>query len=201
MPILSASRNLLKRRWLRWAVILTFAYTIFGFLILPLIVRAVAIKQISTQLDREVSIRKVRINPYALSGSIQGMLIKDKDGEPFISWDEIYGNFQLSSFFGKAWVFKEVHASKPFIRIQINKDYTFNFSDLLKRFATDPSVPSKPSKPLVLRVDSFHIAGAQAKVTDLTPPSPFHRVIGPLEITLTGFHTDPNSRNPYAFEG
>jgi hypothetical protein len=201
MPILSASRKLLKRRWLRWGIILLLGYTIFGFLILPLIVRAVAVKQLSKQLDREVSIRKVRINPYALSGSIQGMLIKDKDGEPFVSWDEIYGNFQLSSFFGKAWVFKEVHASKPFIRVQINKDYTFNFSDLLKKFAADPSVPSKPSKPLVLRIDSFHIAGAQARVTDLTPPTPFHRVIGPLEITLTGFHTDPNSRNPYAFEG
>src|SRR6478672_3688785 len=148
MPIVSAARKLLRRRWLRWLIILLLGYTVFGFLILPLIVRAIAVKQLSTQLDRQVSIRKVRVNPYVLSGSIQGLMIKDKDGEPFISWDEIYGNFQLSSFFGKAWVFKDVHASNPFIRVQINKDYTFNFSDLLKKFATDTSVPSTPSKPL-----------------------------------------------------
>src|SRR5262245_48480636 len=152
MPILSASRKLLRRRWVRWGFIVLLTYTIIGFLILPLIVRAVAVKQLSKQLDRQVTIRKVRINPYALSGRMQGLMIKDKDGEPFISWDEIYGNFQLSSFFGKAWVFKEVHASNPFIRVQINKDYTFNFSDLLKKFAADPSAPSKPSKPLVLRI-------------------------------------------------
>src|SRR3954466_5567299 len=167
MPILSARRRLLKQRWLRWGIILLLSYTIFGFLILPLIVRAVAVKQLSKQLDRRVSIRKVRINPYALSGSIQGLLIKDNDGEPFISWDEIYGNFQLSSFFGKAWAFKEVHASRPFIRVQINKDYTFNFSDLLKNFAGDPSAPATPRKPRVLEIDHFYSAGAQASVTDL----------------------------------
>ena len=186
-------RKVLKRRWVRWSVILVTGYTIFGFLILPLIVKAVVVKQVSKQLDRQASIRHVRINPYVLSGSIQGLLIKDNDGEPFISWDEVYGNFQLSSFFGKAWVFKEVHASKPFIRVQINKDYTFNFSDLLKKFSTNSSAPSAPGKPLRLEIDQFRISGALAQLTDLTPAEPFHRSIGPLELTLTGFHTDPNT--------
>jgi hypothetical protein len=203
MPAFPASfpRTLLKRRWLRWSVTLLLAYTIFGFLILPLIVRAIAIKQISAQLDRQASIRRVRLNPYVLSGTIQGLLIKDKDGEPFLAWDEVYGNFQLSSFFGKAWVFKEVRASKPFIRVQINKDYTFNFSDLLKKFSANPSAPSTPGKPLRLEIGQFRIAGALAQLTDLTPATPFHRSIGPLELTLTAFHTDPNSRNPYSFAG
>src|SRR5262245_66167863 len=123
MPVSVAHvRKVLQTRWLRWMAILLLCYTIFGFFLLPLIVRAIAVKQLSTQLDRQVSIRKVRMNPYVLSGSVQGLLVKDKDGEPFISWDEIYGNFQLSSFFGKPWVFREIHASRPFIRVQINKD-------------------------------------------------------------------------------
>ena len=63
------------RRKLIWAVTLLVAYTIIGFFILPLIVRSVAIKQIHTQLDREASIRAVKINPFTLSASIQGLLI------------------------------------------------------------------------------------------------------------------------------
>jgi len=35
----------------------------------------------------------------------------------------------------------------------------------------------------------------------LTPSTPFRRLIGPLQITLTHFHTDPNNENPYAFSG
>src|ERR1700722_2646052 len=96
-----------KRKLILWVFALVLFYAVTGFLILPPIVRSVAVKQISQQLGREVSIEKVKINPFALSATVQGLLIKDTDGEPFISWDEVYVNFQLSSFFGHAWVFKE----------------------------------------------------------------------------------------------
>ncbi|MDB6059452.1 MAG: hypothetical protein JWO95_3296, partial [Verrucomicrobiales bacterium] len=44
---------------------------------------------------------------------------------------EVYLNFQLSSFFGHAWVFKEVSTSNPYVRVQVKKDYTLNFSDIV----------------------------------------------------------------------
>src|SRR4051812_2623098 len=194
-------RAALKRRWLRWCAGLFLFYTIFGFLILPWIVRAVAVRQISRRLDRPVTIHRVHINPYVLSASIQGLLVKDKDGEPFISWAEVYANFQISSFFGKAWVFKEVRAAKPFVRVEINKDYTFNFSDLIRKFSTNSSTAKSPGKPLQLDIARFQILGAVAQLTDLTPSTAFHRKVGPLEFTLTGFHTDRNRRNPYSFSG
>ena len=98
---------------MRWILGLLLFYAILGFLILPPIIRAIAVKQLSRQLDREVSIEKVKINPFVLSTTVRGLLIKDKDGQPFVSWDEVYVNFQLSSFFGQAWVFKEISTTKP----------------------------------------------------------------------------------------
>src|SRR5436305_14841627 len=97
-----------KRKLRVWIPGLVLGYTILGFFILPPIIRAVAVKQLSRQLDREVSIRKVKLNPYALSATVRGLLIKDKDQQPFVSWDEVYVNFQLSSFFGYSWVFMEI---------------------------------------------------------------------------------------------
>src|SRR6185503_2635837 len=128
------------------------------------------------ELGREVSIQKVKLNPYVLSVTIRGLLIKDKDGQPFVSWDEVYVNFQLSSFFGKPWVFKEIRTTKPFIRLQLNKDYTLNCSDILAK-AANTNATAKPSKPMVVRVDQTHIQGATASLTDLTPRRPFHRVM------------------------
>src|SRR5208283_3119591 len=144
-----------KRRLVVWAFWLLLIYTVVGFLILPPIIRSVAVKQISKQLDREVSIEKVKINPFVLSCTVRGLLIKDTDGEPFVSWDEVYVNFQLSSFLGHAWVFKEISTSKPFVRVEINKDKTFNFSDILAKFATNEpaaAAPKTPARPLILRV-------------------------------------------------
>src|ERR1043166_8194372 len=150
---------------------------------------------------RQVTIRQVRINPYTLTGTIRGLMVKDKDGEPFLSLEEAYANFQLSSFFGKPWVFKEIHTSQPYVRVQINKDYTFNFTDLITKFSKPSPKPPKPSKPLFVHINLFQIWGASASFTDLTPSAPFRRIIGPLQITLTHFHTDPNNENPYAFSG
>lgn len=189
-----------RRRWVGWLLGLFLGYTIFGFLILPLIVRAVAVNKLHAQLDREVSIAKVKINPFALSVTVHGLLIKDKDSQPFASWGEVHVNFQLASFFGKPWVFKEVSTTKPYFRVQMNKDYTLNFSDLLTKSATT-NAPAAPGKPLALRIERLHIGGATASYTDLTPRTTFARVLGPLDVTLTNFRTDPDNKNPYSFSG
>ena len=112
-------------------------------------------------------------------------------------------NFQLSSFFGHAWVFKEISATKPFARVQMNKDGTFNFSDLVAKFSTNAPAPRRaaPAKPLALHIGRLHIAGAQRRSSDLTTRTPFNRVIGPLDVTLENFRTDPDNKNPYSFAG
>lgn len=192
-----------RRKLVLWAAGLLLFYTVFGFLVLPLIVRAVAVKQLGGQLERKVTIRKVLINPFMLSGAIRGLRVEDLDGGALLSWEEVYGNFQLASFFGRPWVFKEVRVAQPFARAQVNKDCSLNFSDLVAKFsrAASNAPPAKPGKPLALRVDRLRIEGARALLADLTPREPFRRVIGPLEITLTGFHTHPDNKNPYGFTG
>jgi hypothetical protein len=136
-----------KRKLAVWALGLLLAYTVAGFLILPPIIRSVAVKQLSKQLGRGVSIEQVKLNPFAFSCAVRGLLIKDKDGQPFVSWDEVYVNLQLSSFFGHAWVIKEVSVSKPFVRVLVNKDNSFNFSDILAKF--DTNAPPATPKPTV----------------------------------------------------
>ena len=78
-----------QRKFVIWSLSLLTAYTVIGFLILPPIIRSVAASQLAKQLDRDVSIQKVKLNPFALSITVDGLLIKDKDGQPFVSWDRI----------------------------------------------------------------------------------------------------------------
>src|SRR5678815_813725 len=73
-----------RRKLVLWAGGAVLFYTVVGFLLLPLIIRAVAVKRLGKELNREVTIKAVRLNPYALSCSIQGLLIKDHDGQPFV---------------------------------------------------------------------------------------------------------------------
>ncbi|HEY5042514.1 MAG TPA: DUF748 domain-containing protein [Verrucomicrobiae bacterium] len=194
-----------KRRLALWFLGLLVFYSVVGFLILPPIVRSLAVKQLSKQLDRDVSIQKIKINPFTLSTTIRGLLIKDRDGGPFVSWDEVYVNFQISSLFTKAWTFKEINIVKPFARAQMNHDGTFNFSDLVEKFSTNAAPATAKtkteSKPLVLHIRSLRIIGATASLADFTPREPFKRTLGPLDFALDDFRTDPDNKNPYAFSG
>ena len=198
-----------RRKLLFWVAGLLLFYTATGFLILPPIIRAVAVKQLSKQLDREVSIQKVKLNPFVFSTTIRGLLIKDKDGEPFVSWNEVYVNFQLSSFLGHPWVFKEISVAGPFARMQMNKDGMFNFSDLIKKFSpanalstnAAPAPPKTPARPVGLWIGRLVITNATASVTDLTHRQPFKRLVGPLDFTLEHFKTNPNNKNPHVFTG
>ena len=177
-------------------------YSVFGFLLLPPIVRVIAVRQVSKLLDRPVTIQKVRLNPYRFSATIRGLLVKDKDGATLIAWDEAYVNFQLASLFAHAWVFKEVSLSQPFVRVRVNKDYSLNFSDVLARLS--PNIPSKsaePGKRRPWRINRLRLTGAKVAFTDLTPRMPFERTIGPLEMTLLDFRTDSGNKNHYAFSG
>lgn len=195
-----------KRKALLWIFWLLVVYAVVGFLILPPVVRLVAVKVLTKQLDREVSIQRVKINPFALSTTVDGFLIKEKDGTPFVSWDEVYVNFQLSSFLGRAWVFEEISVTKPYVHVQMNQNYTLNFSDLLTKFSANSAPVSTtpaaaPSKPIALQIERFHIGGATAGLVDYTTRTPFKRTVGPIDITLQDFRTDPASKNPYALSG
>jgi hypothetical protein len=144
-----------KRRAVFWVAGVLAFYTLFGFFILPLIARSVLTSQLSKQLGREVSIARVKSNPFELSASVHGLLIKDRDGGPFVSWDEVYANFQLSTLFSRNWYFKEVRVRNPYARIQVNPDRKLNFADILDRLAktADAVKPVQPTKPLGRRLD------------------------------------------------
>ena len=185
-----------------WTAAVVLLYTVLGFLLLPLIERMLAVNQLSKLLDRPVTIQNVRINPFTFSATIRGLLIQDKDGATLVSWDEACVNFQLASLFTHAWVFKEISLSHPFVRVQINKDYKLNFSDIVARLS--PPSPPKSSDPgprHPWRINRLRLTGAKASFTDLTPRMSFQRTIGPLEMTLLDFKTDPGNKNRYAFTG
>jgi hypothetical protein len=114
-------------------------FTIVGFFVLPPIVKYVLVTQLSKSLHRTVAIERIRINPYALSATVKGLVIKERaDAETFVSCNEIFVNLQSLSALKLAPMLKEAKIVKPYIRIVRNKDLTYNFSDLLEGPSSEP---------------------------------------------------------------
>ena len=107
-------------------------YTLLGFLVVPLVLKTILADKLSQSLQQVVSIEKLRMNPYALSVSIENFTIKEKEGAaPFASFSKFYVNLQSKSLFKKAVIFKELFIEEPFIHIKRNQEGVVNLLSLV----------------------------------------------------------------------
>lgn len=195
-------------RWKRWsfvATLLLVCYALLGFLGIPLLVGWIAPSQIAKQLDREVTLKSVRFNPFTFECEISDLDIKDPDGSSLLSWNRFRLNFEFTSIFRGPWRFREIVLDAPSIRAQVNPDYRFNFSDLIEKFgstAEDSPQPESPDEPLpALIIDYLAITNFAATYADLTTTQPFHLEATPINLVARDFRTSPGHTNGFRLEG
>jgi len=146
-------------------------YTIFGFLILPAVVRLVAVSQLSKHLQRDVQIGAVRMNPYTLSATVRDMVVFEPDGENRLAaFRELFVNLQTMSLFKWAPVFKEVRLDGLYASIILQKDQRWNFSDLLPAPATGdeppPATVSAAEEPFRFSLNNIQLTRSEVHFQD-----------------------------------
>jgi uncharacterized protein involved in outer membrane biogenesis len=147
-------------------VIFFVVFTIVGFFVLPPILKSILTKQLSQNLHREVTINQIKFNPYTLSITARGLLVKDRTApETFVSCDEIFLNLQSLSVPKMALIFEEVRLTKPYIRVTRNQDLSYNFSDLIEKKETKPPEKEK-SKPLRFSLNNIKIENGSIDFLD-----------------------------------
>ncbi len=181
-----------KRFWLAVAIVV--AYTIFGFLIAPGIVSNEIVGKIATLLGRQATLRDVDVNPYTLSTRIEGFGLQDSDGEVFVSFEELFVDFQVSSLFRRAFTFKIVRLVSPHAHVRLMPDEKPNFRDILDKLAARPAPPpsKKPQKPPRLLLQRLEVRDMRVAATNLAHPHPEKIAFTPVDLTLEDFTTIPN---------
>jgi len=181
-------------------------YTAFGFLVLPWILHRQLEKRLTAALHRQTTITRVRTNPYALSVTIDGLLVKATDGSPFISWDRLYLNLGAWRIVRREVSLDEVQLVRFHARVSMDERGRLNFQDLVdENTSSEPAAPAAPpeakKRPLVFAVQKLSIEQAQLDFHDRSRRRPFDSTIGPFDIRLQGFRTLPDSTSPYSFAG
>ncbi len=89
-------------RWkkiLLWCAGVLVALILFGFFGAPPILKSILVKQLSSALSRDVSIRKISFNPLILKLKIEGINVSEKgDKERFFSLDQFETGVGLAIF-------------------------------------------------------------------------------------------------------
>ena len=175
-----------RKRMLKTAVLwlagFFVVFSIAGFFVVPPIVRSVLLKQVSAALHRDVSVRAVRVNPYTLSVTVQGLAVKERTGtETFLSFDELYVNAEIMSLFRRALVIRELRLTKPYVRVVRNKDETYNFTDMVQGKAAEDD---KKDKPKLVTFSVNNIAILDGSVDFIDGPKGIKHTVRDMHITV-----------------
>ncbi|MCP3889866.1 MAG: DUF748 domain-containing protein [Desulfobulbaceae bacterium] len=152
--IKALSRNQKRMLWATGIVVL---YTLVGFFVLPPIVKLLLEKKLPEILHRQVTIDKIRLNPYALTTTIEGFALQRKDTKgSLLAFERVFVDLQTVSLFKMALITKSVDLTGPKINFSRNQDQTFSFADLLSK-KTEKSPPSEETRPFFFSINNITI--------------------------------------------
>ena len=183
-----------RRRWLVGIASALVAYALLGFFLAPWLVRNVAIDAVSENLNAELRLEKVAINPFALSLRIDGLELDTTDGEPVVRIRQIFANFQSSSLFRWAWSFAEIHFDAPELFLSRDNSGTLNLAALPRAKDTAETPPDADGNSGMPRlfIHDFAVNDARVDWRDAVPPEPVETVFGPVSVRIAELNTLPD---------
>ncbi|KVL01788.1 DUF748 domain-containing protein [Burkholderia cepacia] len=140
-------------------------FGLLGFFAAPPLIRHVAEQQLSQQLDRPATIRRIALNPYTLNLEADGIHLGDKGGQgDFIDIAKLVVRPSWSSLFRGAPIVNEIRLDSPRFHIVRYDAQRFNFTDLIEKFST-PS-PKPESKPTQFSVSNIQVNNGRIDFDD-----------------------------------
>jgi hypothetical protein len=181
-------RTLLKSRLFRVAAILAVlvaVYALLGFHVAPRLVRSQAIEYVRETYGRELAIGEVHIHPFKLQAEVRDVALPDADGSRMLAFARLFVDFELSSLWQRAYVFREVLLESPFARAVIRPDGSVNLADLAAQDDTEEG-------PLPgVWIQLFRLSEGTFDLADLQRRRPLERAFAPVAFELRDFRTTP----------
>jgi outer membrane protein OmpA-like peptidoglycan-associated protein len=146
------------------------------FFAAPPLVKPLIEDRLSSALARKVTIGRLRINPLALSATLDDVSIGERGGgnADLFKLDELYVNAEASSLLHWAPVIRELRLTRPAVRLTRGTDNRYNVSDLLDRPPSDASPPSPPPR---FSVSNIQIVDGRVDFDD-QPEHQKHEITG-----------------------
>ena len=158
MPALNLSK--LKKLLLRFGIAILVIW-IFGFLVLPPLVKHFAAKALSEKFHRTVIIQELRINPVNLSLNVKGFsMLEQGSTAPFFSIQELYVNLESSSLLEGAPVLQQIQVKSPYLKVVRRNDATYNVDDILAELLKPSEPPAKYS------INNIQLQGGNVEFDD-----------------------------------
>lgn len=180
-------------------VLLLIAYTVFGYWIVPRMVRSNLVGFASEQYGRTASVGDISFRPFTLKLELHDFSLPDADGAPMLAFRRLLLDFDLSSVWRVGASFAAVELDDPFARVMLRPDGSLNLSDLAK--LAHPSPPSDSKENPRVFIDRLSVSTGRIAFEDRARATPFATELRPINFELRDFSTGGESGNAYSLRG
>ncbi len=184
--------SILRMKSVRWIAIVLAVVGVFallGFQLVPRIVRSQAISFVKNEYGRDLAIGLVRFNPFLLQLEINDLSLPDADGKPMLGFRRLFIDFEASSLWHRAYVFKDLNVEAPALHAVVRPDGSFNLGDLASKEQAAPK-PQSSALPSVW-LQSLKVSDGALAYSDLARSKPLERRFAPVTFSLKDFRTTP----------
>jgi len=178
--------------------VVVLVYGLAGFLIAPVLVRSALQRSVDSTLVTHASFARVRVNPFTLAVTVEGLRIPDEHGTPAAGFDRLSLRFDpLRSLWQRAWTLAELRLERPFVSLAILPDRTLSLVRLLR---PRPASVDTAGSPPTFQIGRLRVSGGALTYSDRSRQPSFETRLRPIEFDLVDFGTVRGSRNAYSFE-
>jgi hypothetical protein len=167
-------------------------YALLGFVVIPRVARSVLETKLTALVHRRTAIRKISLNPFTLEVTVDGFAVQDRDGGPFVSFDQLYLDFQALSLFKGGVILRDIVLRAPAITVVRETATTYSFSDLLEQFSTPPDPNAKPTR---YSLNNIRLIDGRLDVVD--KPKAATHTVRDLQIAVPFLSTLPYDLESY----
>ena len=162
-------------------------YALLGFQVAPGILRDQATGFVRENYGRELQIGEVRVQPFKLQLQVRDLALPDTDGRTMLGFARLFVDFELSSLWKRAFVFREVTLEAPVARAVVRPDGALNLGDLAL-----PEDPEEEDAPLPsVWIQTLAVERGTVTFIDAARAKPFERTFESVGFGLQDFRTTP----------
>ena len=187
-----------------WAIAaaLVAGYLLTGFLLLPWLAERYVPRIASQQLQRPLTLGKVRFNPLLFKLELNDVALTEPQGEPLASFGRLFVDFELSGLFRRAFAFRAIELEKLRLHPQVGPDGRLNFARLGDAFppAEEPEPPPDEKSELPrLLVDHFALIDGAVEFSDLSKEPGVSERMESINFKLDSISTLPDNEASHHF--
>jgi len=182
---------------------LVVVYAIFGFILLPYILKPKLIEIVSQELNAKLDIKSLYINPFLFKLHINGVLLSDLENKEIASFESLFLDFELYSLFRGAIHIDEIAFIEPKFNLVKRSDNSLNIFALLKEKENSNAEDTNSSKALSLPriiLDEFTMSGGNFLYRDETLREPFLFHFHDIKMSVTAVDTHHTNQEAALFE-